>query len=136
MSTWLETGRTLVARLYRGSRQPRWVMASQMVTSGANFATTLIVVTSLGLETFGQFSLCFILMMIARNFLVGLVLAPRSAITPRLGRHALAGYRGFLAANTLVFSLGSSLLLYVLAAPLGAVLDAPWLPHGAGHGVG
>ncbi|WP_116653305.1 lipopolysaccharide biosynthesis protein [Pelagibacterium sediminicola] len=129
MSTWLETGSALAARLYRGSRQPRWVMASQMVTSGANFATTLIVVTCLGLEAFGQFSLCFILMMIARNFLVGLVLAPMSAIAPRLGRRALAGYRGFLAANTLVFSLGSSLLLYALATPLGVMLDASWLPQ-------
>lgn len=127
MSGWQQKGRALTARLYEGSRQPRWAMASQMVTSGTNFATTLIIVRSLGFEEFGRFSVCFLSMMMARNFLNGLVLTPMSTIAPKLSDRAQADYRGFLAANAMAFSVGSSVLLYALAVPLGVLLDAPWL---------
>tara|TARA_R100000365_G_C2748060_1_gene78765 strand:- start:4624 stop:5880 length:1257 start_codon:yes stop_codon:yes gene_type:complete len=107
----------------------RWAMASQVVTSGANFATTLIIVRSLGLGEFGQFSVCFLLAMIMRNFLNGVLLTPMSTIAPKLTHRAQANYRGFLAVNGIAFSLSSSILLYALAAPLGIALNAPWLPE-------
>lgn len=116
-------------RLYTNSRQPRWAMASQVVTSSANFSTTLIIVRSLGLEEFGRFSICFLLSMIARNFLNGMVLAPMSTIAPKLSAPSLQAYRGFLLANGLVFSLGSSALLFVAAVPLASMMNAPWLPQ-------
>ncbi len=102
-------------------------MASQIVTSGANFATTLILVRSIGLEAFGQFSICFLLTMLSRNFLTATVLTPMSTIGPRLKPAAMPAYRGFLAVNAVVFALGSSALLVIAATPLSIVLGAPWL---------
>jgi len=120
-------GRRVVG-LYRGSRQARWAMASQVITSGANFATTLIIVRTLGLEAFGRYSVCFLLIMIARNFLNGVVLTPMSTIAPKLRRASTEAYRGFLAINAVMFAAGSSLLLLLSALILGSLLKAPWLP--------
>jgi len=124
------TGRILYqARdLFRRSRQTRWAMMSQIVTSGANFATTIIIVRSLGLEAFGRFSVCFLLMMITRSFLNGMVLLPMSTVGPKLSAISRPAYIGFLAVNGLAFSLFSSLLLVLLTVPLGIALNAPWLP--------
>lgn len=117
--------------LYERSFQARWAMISQVITSGANFATTVILVRVLGLEDFGRFSICFLLIMIVRNFLTGAVLLPMSTVGPKLRKISVPAYKGFLAVNLLVFGLGSSLLLVALALPLGWLIDAPWLPGAA-----
>lgn len=129
MTTLTSKATDLVRKLYASSGQARWAMGSQVVTSGANFATTLIIVRSLGVAEFGRFSVCFLLIMITRNFLNGLVLTPMSTIAPKLSSVSIAAYRGFLAVNGLVFSLGASVLLFAGAIPLGALLNAPWLPQ-------
>lgn len=71
-----------LAEIYARSRDARWALLSQVVTSGGNFATTLILVRDLGLEGFGQFSICFLLIMLTRNFLNATVLTPMSTIGP------------------------------------------------------
>ena len=113
--------------LYQRTRQARWAMISQVVTSGANFATTVILVRALGLEDFGRFSICFLLTMIVRNFLNGIVLMPMSTIAPKLHGISTPAYRGFLALNVFAFGIGSSALLAAIAVPLGGLINAPWL---------
>ena len=115
-------------RLYHGSRQPRWAMASQLVVSGANFATTIIVLRTIGFEGFGQFSLCFLLIMVARNFLCGIVLDPMAAIAPKLRPTSVTRYRSFLGLTVIGFAVLSTVVLTSLSAPLAYVLSAPWLP--------
>lgn len=122
-------GQHIVQGSSKGANQPRFALAGQMAMSGANFATTLIIVRSLGLEEFGRFSLCYLLAMIVRNFLNGVVLMPMSTLGPKLSKPAQSRYRGFLAAHCFAFSLGSSLLLFMLALPLSGLLNAPWLPN-------
>ncbi len=117
----------LFGRLYRRSAQPRWALASQLVTSGANLATSMLLVAVLGLEGFGRFSLCFILIMVIRNFLQAVILVPMSTILPRLSPGTWAAYRGFVLVETLVFCLFGAGLLLLFAAPLGLALRAPWL---------
>jgi O-antigen/teichoic acid export membrane protein len=106
----------------------QWAFASQLVASGANFATSLILIRQLGLQEFGRFAICFLLIMLSRNFLNAVLLAPMSTITPKLSSSAKPAYSGFLAANAIVFSIVSSLLLIVLSAPAGWLINAPWLP--------
>lgn len=113
--------------LYDSSTQMRWAFASQIITSAANFVTTLIIVRSLGLQDFGRFSVCFLLLMISRNFLIGILLTPMSIIAPKLRKPSRRAYDGFLVLSVLIFSIGASFLLYALAMPLGVLLKAPWL---------
>lgn len=118
-----------LAPFYRGSRQPRWAMASQIVTSGANFVTAIIIVRVLGLEAFGLFSICFLLIMIVRNFLNGCVLVPMSSIGPKLRPTSLPAYRGFAAVNALAFAVLSGVLMFAIVTPLGTILNIPALPE-------
>ncbi|WP_145996768.1 lipopolysaccharide biosynthesis protein [Monaibacterium marinum] len=103
-------------------------MGSQVLTSAANFATTVILARTLGLEDFGQFSVCFLLVMIARNFLNGLILVPMSTIGPKLHDGSIRGYRAFLLLNAVSFCAISSVLLGVIIVPLSFAIGAPWLP--------
>lgn len=78
--------------LLRHRGNVRWAVMSQIVTSGANFLT--ILVRTLGLEGFGLISICFLLIMILRNFLNGMVLIPMSALGPKRSDSSQAAYRG------------------------------------------
>lgn len=127
MNLFVAKARRGIGALYKSSHQARWAMAGQIVTSGANFATTIIIVNSLGLEEFGRFSMCFLLIMITRNFLNGLVLTPMASIAPKLSPVSIPAYRGFLALNGLVFVAISSVILLIGSAPLGVALNALWL---------
>lgn len=115
-------------QMYKGSRQPRWAMASQLVVSGANFGTTIIVLRSIGFEAFGQFSLCFLLIMVTRNYLCGVVLDPMSAIAPKLRAVSAPSYRSFLGLSVVGFAALSTAIIVVLTLPLAYLLSAPWLP--------
>ena len=109
-----------------GSRLVAWAFGSQLVTSVGNFATSALLIRILGLDGFGQFSLVFIVMMIARNFLNTVVLVPMSAIAPKLRDTSLPAYRGFLLVEVLGFAAISSTILALLAV-LGAYLGQSWL---------
>ena len=67
-------------RWLQAGRGPVWTMLSQVLTSVANFLFSIIIVRSLGLAEFGQFSLCFLLMMLNRKFLLFSFLTPIGAI--------------------------------------------------------
>lgn len=114
--------------LFKRSSQARWAMASQVMTSGGNFAISIIVVRTLGIGEFGRFSVAFLLITIVRNFLEGTVLNPLSSIAPKLRGTSVRAYRGFVLANAAAFGVGSSILLFVLAKPLGWSIGSPWLP--------
>lgn len=119
---------TRVRDLYKRSSQARWAMASQLMTSGGNFAISIIVIRTLGIGEFGRFSIAFLLVTIVRNFLEGMVLNPLSSIAPKLRGTSARAYRGFVLANGVAFGIGSSILLFALAGPLGWSIGSPWLP--------
>lgn len=102
-------------------------MASQLVISGTNFATTIIVLRSIGFDGFGQFTLCFLLIMVVRNFLCGMVLDAMAAVSPKLRAVSIPWYRGFLGVTVGTFALVSTALLAGATLPLAYVLGAPWL---------
>jgi O-antigen/teichoic acid export membrane protein len=116
-------------RRYAAAREPFWALMSQIMTSGANFLTTLVIIRAAGLTEFGRYSVCFLLLMVSRNFLNGMVLVPMSVIAPKLSRASTKGYRAFLAVNALVFGIGVSLLFYALSGVLGWAIASPWLPQ-------
>lgn len=117
-----------IRELRHRNLSPVWAMASQVVTSAGNFVTSVIIVRELGLIEFGRFSIAFLIVMIVRNFLNGAVLTPMSVIAPKLRPATAPAYRGFLLTNGLGFSLGVSMLLYLITGALGQLISSPWLP--------
>ena len=115
--------------LHSRSSNVKWAMGSQIITSAANLITSVLLVRGLGLEQFGRFSVGFLLIMVGRNFLIGIVLTPMSVVAPKLRPDNDAAYRGFLLVNAIVFCLAASFLLWGASAPLGELLSAPWLPE-------
>lgn len=116
-------------RRYRSACEPFWALMSQILTSAANFLMAIVIIRATGLEEFGRYSVCFLLLMISRNFLNAMVLVPMSVIVPKLKGATAAAYRAFLAANGGLFALVTSLLLYSLSGILGWVIGWPWLPE-------
>lgn len=113
--------------LYSKGEQPFWAIASQALTSGGNFFTTIIIVQSVGLTVFGRFSITFLTMMVVRSFLVGMLLTPMSVIGPKLHSTSDAAYRGFLLANAVSMSLIISIVLYVAFSLYGHLMGVEWL---------
>lgn len=115
------------AFLRAGLRGGHWVLSSQIITSAANLATTVVLLRGLGLEAFGQFSLCFLFLMVVRNFFHGAILAPSSTLAPRLRSTSLNAFRGVLVIVTLGFAIVSSGVVALLAYVLAPVLQVDWL---------
>lgn len=86
-------------------------MSSQVLASGTNFLMTVVVVRDVGIEQFGFFSLCFLMLTVSRSFLNSTVLLPTSAIAPKLHDVSLARYRAFLLLNVSGFCAVSSCIL-------------------------
>lgn len=118
---------TLAFALTGPMREVRWAFASQVVTSGANFASSVLLVRAMGIEEFGRYSLGFLTIMIARNFLNAIVLVPMSSLEPSLKRASAAAYRRFALAFAGAFTLLSSLTLLALALALAQAPGYAWL---------
>lgn len=102
-----------------------WAFGSQVVTSGANFVTSVLLVRSLGLDGFGQYSICFISVMIVREFQNRIVLVPMSAISPKLQLCSASDYRGFVLLQAVGFAAVTSAFLWG-GAKAGAVVGLEW----------
>ncbi|KHK90019.1 lipopolysaccharide biosynthesis protein [Novosphingobium malaysiense] len=109
------------------SRDPFWALATQVVTSGANFLTTVVMVRVMGLTEFGRFSIAFLLIMVVRNFQLSVVLTPMSTVGPKLSGARQNAYRGFLLANSLVFSLAASSLIALGSCLAATILELNWM---------
>lgn len=105
----------------------KWAIASQILTSGANFGISILIIKLSGLIEFGRFSVAFLALMMARNFLTGVVLAPMSVIAPKLSARSQPAYRGFLILGGVAFAAASALVLAILASAAGLFLAEPWL---------
>lgn len=69
-----------LAMLYRGSGQARWSLASQAVTSGANFVLMLLLLRAIGVEQFGRYSLSYLIALNLSGVLQALIALPAVSI--------------------------------------------------------
>ncbi|OUD10447.1 hypothetical protein BVC71_02800 [Marivivens niveibacter] len=108
-------------------KQAIWGLSSQLITSGTNFISAILLVRMLGLEEFGQYTLTFLTIMIVRNFLNTMVLAPMSALAPKLNKISEPAYRSFILIYATAFFLISSLAIGLLASLLSSLNGYEWL---------
>lgn len=104
-----------------------WNLSSQILSSAASIAAAVIITRDSGIELFGRFSLCFLILMLNRNFLMAMLLTPMSSIGPKI-RKATLPYKGFLLLNLIGF-LGLLCCVLAIVAALGGYAGADWLGH-------
>ncbi|MCV2877856.1 oligosaccharide flippase family protein [Sedimentimonas flavescens] len=114
------------AGLLRQTREARWTLIGQVVASGGNFATSVLLVRAMGLEGFGRYSLCFIALMILRNLLGAVLLTPLALIGPRLRNTSLTAFRGLARALALCLGAVGSLTLFAGFALLAQADGYAW----------
>lgn len=103
-----------------------WTLFSQIVTSAVNFLVSIVIIRAFGLETFGQFSIAFMVLMISTNFLNTMVLTPLSVIAPRIASARRPAYFGLLVLIVSGFSLLMGTVILVGFLAIGTWFDVAW----------
>jgi O-antigen/teichoic acid export membrane protein len=107
--------------LVRRLGQINWGLADQVVVSGGNFLTTLLLARSLGVEEFGRFTLAWMVVLFAGHLQQALILAPMMSIGPKEQARAPAFFGAILLLQLLFVGLTTA----VLIAGIGLV-EAIW----------
>ncbi|MCD8488871.1 MAG: hypothetical protein LRZ84_19550 [Desertifilum sp.] len=107
-------------RFWQRSSHVKWVLADQIIVSGMNFLTGILLARFLGLEGYGQFVLLYAIFLYANTFQVALIVAPMMSIAPQmqLGEPRLQYMKG-----TLTLQIGFTLLLCLGLLILGQFAD-------------
>ncbi len=115
------------ARLTAVPRTMGWALLDQMVVSGANFATGVLLARHLGIEMFGQYSLYWLLILFVLALQIALVGAPMMVITPKVDPDRVRSYYGATLVLQAVLStavFGLTILVFVVANQI-IVIDQP-----------
>lgn len=116
--------RSLVHRFYH-HRYLNLVLADQVMVSGSNFLTNIMLARYLGLSEFGQFALAWMLVLFMHNMNESLVVSPMVSIGPQQSGRGLRKYYGAVFANLAAFNTLFVLALFVLMS-LAAALFNEW----------
>jgi O-antigen/teichoic acid export membrane protein len=92
-----------------------WTMADQMVVSGGNFLTSIVIARFLGIVEFGVFSLAWIVVLFIQSIATAAVTTPMMSIGPKLDDGEAASYYGSSFLQQLAIGLGFALLLATYA---------------------
>lgn len=107
-------------QFFEQSEEARWALGSQISTSAGNFLTVLILLRGSDLEILGKYSVCFLLMMIARSFFIGMVLVPFSTRFPHLKESSKPFYIGFslaaAASSSVVLAVAVTIVIFIFSA--------------------
>lgn len=100
--------------------QSQWVIADQVLVSGLNFLTGVILARFLGVENYGQFVILYAVLLYANNIQVALILAPMLSIIPQINSQIkrtkyLNGILTFQFLFSFVVSLTVCILGYILS---------------------
>lgn len=106
-------------------RVANWAIADQMIVSGANFLTTIMIARFLGLEEFGRFSLAWMIVMFATGIQHAFVISPMMSIGPKQSNAETHCYYGAVLIQQLFFSIMTFFLLF-LGVGLGDVIFPQW----------
>ena len=91
-------------QLVRRLGQINWGLADQVVVSGGNFLTTLLLARSLGVEEFGRFTLAWMVVLFAGHLQQALILTPMMSIGPKQDPQAAPAYLGAVLVQQAAFT--------------------------------
>ena len=87
-------------------------MLVQLVTSLGNFIISLIIIRALGMNEFGFFTICFLLILVSREIFSGIFLTPMSVLYHKFDEGNIYNYKGFLLCYLVIIMLFFSCCIY------------------------
>lgn len=102
-----------------------WALADQMMVSGVNFLTGILLARFLGLREFGVFTLAWIAIVFLYNLQIAIITSPMMSIGPKQSEQELPAYYGAVFAQQVAFSLLASLIIFV-SVELSGVFFPEW----------
>ncbi len=102
---------TAKALMYRHSHV-NWTLADQVVVSGVNFLTGILLARYLGVEEFGRFTLLWMAVLVVTSVQHAMINSPMMSIGPKQTEADAPSYYGAIFFQQVVFSAGVFLLLY------------------------
>jgi O-antigen/teichoic acid export membrane protein len=100
-----------------------WALADQVVVSGTNFLTTILVARFLGPEELGRFTLAWLGLFFAQNLQIALVISPMMTIGAKMAPVERPSYVGAVLVQQAVVAIATTGL--VLLAAIGAAYAVP-----------
>lgn len=93
-------------------RHINWALADQMMVSGVNFLTGILLARYLGIEEFGRFTLVWMAVLFAHSIYHGTIIIPMMSIGPKQHKDEAPAYYGAIVVQQIVFSCAVFLLLF------------------------
>lgn len=91
-----------------------WAFADQALVSGVNFATGLLLARLLGINEFGVFTLIWMGVLFVSSIQMAMISSPMISIGPKQLKREKEAYYNAVIMQQVVFSIVSSVLLYVI----------------------
>jgi O-antigen/teichoic acid export membrane protein len=89
------------------------VLLDQVLVSGANFATTILLARYLGIEEFGRFTLAWMAVLFVNSVQYALGVSPMLSIGPKMSTERERGYYAEIIAHQVLLSLGAFLVILI-----------------------
>ena len=99
-------------RLWHRYSHLNWALTDQVMVSGANFFTSILLARTLGLMEFGVYSLAWIAIFFLSGLQMAMVIAPMMSIGPKQAEEKQSAYYGSVLVQQIAFSLFSFVVLY------------------------
>jgi len=90
-----------------------WALADQVMVSGINFLTGILVARFLGIEDYGRFTLIWIVVLFASSIQVSTINSPMMSIGPKQTDENSSAYFGAVIAQQLIFASISAIIIVV-----------------------
>ncbi|MGH8627259.1 MAG: lipopolysaccharide biosynthesis protein [Gammaproteobacteria bacterium] len=111
-------------RVWRESRKFSWAIADQVVVSGGNFVSGILLARLLGIEDFGVYVLAWAIVLFVQSIQFSTISTPMLSIGPKHDTKNVDLFFGGIFLQQIVFGLASALLTW-LGTPFAAAL----FPH-------
>lgn len=93
-----------------------WTLADQALVSGVNFTTGLLLARYLGLESFGLYTMLWMVVLLLGSIQLALIISPMLSIAPKLDKVEHDIYQSSICMHQIVFSMTSFLLIVSILA--------------------
>lgn len=102
-------------------RNVNLAMIDQVLVSGVNFLTGILIARALGIQQFGVFHIAWIAVILASNLQLAVIISPMMSIGPKQSPSITSAYYGAAFVQQISFAVLSAVVLYGGAATLGAL---------------
>ena len=105
----------------------KWALADQVLVSGSNFLSTILLARALGIEEFGRYVLAWAIIIFMQNIQYAAVSSAMLSIGPKQSVEKAPSYFGALFAHQAIFEVASAALAFAGANLAASVFAEPKL---------